>query len=364
MRKKFIISESEKNDIRRMYGLIKEESIVLPTTVSDSYTATDCDELHAFQSTGGKVIGNMNVTVGKKLQEIYDSGVNPKVTNVKVSVQGMTVTWTVTIDKSNDGKAWVGFTSRGAGCNDDVKNRADSAAAGNDVQSAKSRIESTYGEQGIEIEIVNDYFYDGGKNSFRQIFYRYTKPKNNPPKSTQQTPTKTQTTSQQTNQNKETKTSSYVYGDESEVTPQNTETKTSSNVYGDEESTNKGGPNPSYVYGDEPETSAQNTETKTSSNVYGDETENPTVTPKTNTQTVQPQTQEYKLDTVKKVQDFQTWLDGQYPEGWANSVRRPGTKYTVGGKKNKGFGTYGKNTQRMWGMPEVKQKYLESLKTK
>jgi hypothetical protein len=181
MSKKLIITESEKNSIRGMYGLIKEQGLTLPTTVTDSYTATNCDELHAFQGTGGKVIGNMNVTVGNKLQEIYNSGVNPKVTNVKVNVQGMTVTWTVTIDKSNDGNAWIGFTSRGAGCNQDVKNRAVSASVGNDIQTAKSKIESTYGEQGIEIEMVNDFIYDGGDNSFRQVFYRYTKPKNNPP---------------------------------------------------------------------------------------------------------------------------------------------------------------------------------------
>ena len=68
MGKRLIISESEKNDIRKMYGLIKEEGISLPTTVSDSYTANDCDQLHAFQSTGGVVVGNMNVTVGNKLQ--------------------------------------------------------------------------------------------------------------------------------------------------------------------------------------------------------------------------------------------------------------------------------------------------------
>lgn len=203
MAKRFIITESEKNDIRKMYGLIKEQAVTLPTTVTDSYTATDCDELHAFQGTGGKVIGNMNVTVGNKLLEIYNSGVNPKVTSVKVEVQGMTVTWTVTIDKSNDGMAWVGFTSRGAGCNNDVKNRAESTASGNDMQTAKSKIESTYGEQGIEIEMVNDYFYNGGKNSFRQVFYRYTKPKSNPPKGGQQQKAKAQPTNTQTTNNEQ-----------------------------------------------------------------------------------------------------------------------------------------------------------------
>ena len=175
----------------------------LPVTVTGSYTASNCDELHAFQGTGGKVIGNMNDTVGKKLAELYASGINPKPTKVTVSVNGMTVSWSVTIDKSNDGKAWVGFTSRGAGCNNNVKARANSVAAGNDVGTAKTRIESTYGESNIEIEEVNDYFYNGGPNSFRQIFYRYTKPKANPPisdqtQSTQQVQPQTTQSSGQT----------------------------------------------------------------------------------------------------------------------------------------------------------------------
>lgn len=167
--------------MKQMMGLLSEQKITLPLIVTGSYTAGNCDELHAFQGTGGKVIGNMNVSVGDKLQEIYKSGINPKVTNVEVKVHGMTVNWLVTIDKSNDGNAWVGFTSRGAGCNQDVKNRAVSASAGNDMPTAKSRIERTYNEQGIEIEMVNDFVYNGGNNSFRQVFYRYTKPKNNPP---------------------------------------------------------------------------------------------------------------------------------------------------------------------------------------
>ena len=44
--------------------------------VSGSYTASNCDELHAFQSTGGKVIGNMNVIVGNKIKELNSNGIN------------------------------------------------------------------------------------------------------------------------------------------------------------------------------------------------------------------------------------------------------------------------------------------------
>jgi hypothetical protein len=48
---------------------------------------------------------------------MYDAGVNPDITLVKVDVNGSVVNWEVTIDKSTDGKAWVGFSSRGSATN-------------------------------------------------------------------------------------------------------------------------------------------------------------------------------------------------------------------------------------------------------
>ena len=162
--------------------------------VTDSFTAKSCDELHAFQSTcpskvfvggkcdgGTKLVGDMHEKMRIKLDAIYQKGINPKVSNVAVSVNDMTVTWTCTIVESTDGKAWVGFTSRGAGCNDDIYARATSAVVHNDVDTIKDRINDMYKEPTIEIEEVNDFNYNGGGNSFRQIFYRYTKPKYYPP---------------------------------------------------------------------------------------------------------------------------------------------------------------------------------------
>jgi hypothetical protein len=49
---KIVISEQQ---LRR---IITEQSSTV--VVSGTYTANDCDELHAFQGSGGKVIGNMN----------------------------------------------------------------------------------------------------------------------------------------------------------------------------------------------------------------------------------------------------------------------------------------------------------------
>ena len=170
---KIVISEQQ---LRR---IITEQSSTV--VVKGSYTAGDCDELHAFQGTGGKVIGNMNVLVGNKLEELYKNGINPMVSKVDVKVNGMTVNWSCTIVPSTDGKAWVGFTSRGAGCNNDVINRAESVSQGNDIGTAKKKIMTTFNESKIDIEKVNDFVHKGGKNSFKQVFYRYTKPNSFPP---------------------------------------------------------------------------------------------------------------------------------------------------------------------------------------
>ena len=164
--------------------ILKEQSVSFPLYVTGKYTATNCDELHAFQSTGGKKIGNMNVIVGNKLKDIYKAGYNPKVSEVIVVVSNMTVKWEVIITESKDGNAWIGFTSRGAGCNNDIENRATSTQSGNDIGTLRNRIVSAglNSNDDFELEEVNDYVYDGGKDSFKQVFYRYTRPTDYPPR--------------------------------------------------------------------------------------------------------------------------------------------------------------------------------------
>ena len=171
--------------------LLNEQSVSFPLSVKGNYIANNCDELHAFQSTGGKKIGNMNVIVGNKLKEIYKSGYNPKVTEVNVVVSNKTVKWEAIITESKDGNAWIGFTSRGAGCNNDIQNRATSTQSGNDIGTLRSRIVSAglNSNDDFELEEVNDYVYDGGKDSFKQVFYRYTRPNDYPPHTSLSSPT-------------------------------------------------------------------------------------------------------------------------------------------------------------------------------
>ena len=171
---KFILTEEDRKSIRSLYGLNEQTNSLL---VSGSYTATNCDELHAFQGTGGKVIGDMNVIVKNKIEEWNSNGLNVKPTNVSVSVNGMNVSWTVTFMTSDIN--WVGFTSRGAGCNSSVDTRAGNDSINNGPKSVIEALKKQ-GKTVDKIEIVNDYKYDGGSNTFKQVFYRYTLVTNTP----------------------------------------------------------------------------------------------------------------------------------------------------------------------------------------
>jgi hypothetical protein len=165
---KFIISEEDRKSIRGLYGLNEQTNSL---SVSGSYTATNCDELHAFQGTGGKVIGDMNVIVKNKIEEWNSNGLNVKPTNVSVSVNGVNVSWTVTFMTSDIN--WVGFTSRGAGCNQSIDTRAGNDSINNGPKSVVEALKKQ-GKTVNKIEVINDYKYDGGNNSFKQVFYCYT----------------------------------------------------------------------------------------------------------------------------------------------------------------------------------------------
>jgi len=176
--KKFIITEEEKKSIRGLYGLNEQTNSL---SVSGDYTAKDCDELHAFESTR-KIdkktnkevrvpIGEMHSKVANKINEWNSKGINVKPISVNVSVNGMTVNWTVTFEQSDVN--WVGFTSRGAGCNEDVDYRAGNDAIDNGPKSIIKNLADKKKTLG-KIEIVDTFKYNGGNNTFKQVFYRYT----------------------------------------------------------------------------------------------------------------------------------------------------------------------------------------------
>lgn len=157
--------------------------------VQGEYKGGNCDELHAFQSTHGKIIGGMNDKVGDELKRLYERGINPEVTDVMVTMdaQKMKVKWQVKIQPSKDKKAWVGFTSRGSSGNASAFNRAVGKAQGQDFDTVKRKVKEIVGEPNLEMKVVKDFLYnfskDGkveGKCPTRQVFYAYTRPNKYP----------------------------------------------------------------------------------------------------------------------------------------------------------------------------------------
>lgn len=153
-------------------------------TVLGEYKGSNCDELHAFENTNGRMIGGMNTKIQAELERLYNQGYNPEVTEVNVDMNSktMTVKWSVKIEESRDGNAWVGITSRGSSGND-AFTRAVSAKVGQDYLSIKKKTETKHNEPNIEMKQVKDLLYNLDKNGkplggcpTRQVFYVFTKP--------------------------------------------------------------------------------------------------------------------------------------------------------------------------------------------
>jgi hypothetical protein len=156
--------------------------------VEGSFKGRNCDELHAFQSTSGRVIGGMNDKVNEKLKELYDKGINPEVKEVFVEMDAdkMEVKWKVKIGQSKDGKAWMGFTSRGS-AGRTAYERANGKHVGQDFDSVLKKVRKSINEPNAEMKLVLDYLYNLnpnkeslGKCPTRQLFYKYTKPNKYP----------------------------------------------------------------------------------------------------------------------------------------------------------------------------------------
>jgi hypothetical protein len=168
--------------------VLKKGKKMKPIKLSGSYKASGCDELHAFESTHGRMIGGMNTKVNAKLRELYKQGINPEVIDVQANfdTKNMVANWEVTIDSSKDGKAWVGLTSRGSSGNESAYTRAVSAQ-GQTPKDILKRISEKNNEPNPELKLVKDWVFNFdenkkiiGKCPTRQLFYAYTLPSNYP----------------------------------------------------------------------------------------------------------------------------------------------------------------------------------------
>ena len=156
----------------------------LPLKIKGSYKARSCDELHAFQGTNGRVIGNLNIKVNEVLKSIYNKGINPDVTDVNVvfDTKNMTSNWEVTVDKSKDGNAWVGITSRGSSGDVSAYDRAVNVK-GQRPKDITEKITKDTGDNNPQLKLVKDWLWNLnkskkvlGKCPTRQLFYKYTLP--------------------------------------------------------------------------------------------------------------------------------------------------------------------------------------------
>ena len=165
-----------------VYKLIRRKNNTM--VVEGSFKGGNCDELHAFEGTNGRLIGGMNTKVNAELEQMYAKGINPDITDVFVEMDAnkMEVKWKVTIAPSKDGKAYLGLTSRGS-AGSTAYDRANGKSVGQDFDSVLKKVREKTNEPNAEMFLVKDYLYNLtkekkslGKCPTRQLFYKYTKP--------------------------------------------------------------------------------------------------------------------------------------------------------------------------------------------
>ena len=155
--------------------LIKRKRKTMSVIVKGEYSVPEnvpyrADALHSFESRkldgfGGK----MSTKIREALMKMYNEGINPEVTELKVNVDSTNykVTWEAKLEPSKDGKAYIGFVTRGsAGSNADAR-------ALDQIAEMKKKV------GGQDYKVVLNFVNPKGIY-IRQYFYTYTKPKEFP----------------------------------------------------------------------------------------------------------------------------------------------------------------------------------------
>ncbi len=154
-------------------GLLSEATIQLPYFVKGSFNSTDADSAHKLTKMEAEIDGI--------LPQIYSQGVNPKMYDVSLSITQnsgyFTTTYGVRIDKSDDGKAWMGFASRGS-IGGGYEQRADGQISGTENKDGKSLEKKLKGIGAIEIIPIEPSPIINRKSPpFKQYFFQFTKQK-------------------------------------------------------------------------------------------------------------------------------------------------------------------------------------------
>lgn len=142
--------------------------------ISGSFESFDGDTAHNFK--------NLEDKLGPILQEFYKDGINPKIESVtaKITKNGdkFLTEYRATVRNSKDGKAWMGFTSRGSFGNGYME-RADGQISGTNNKDGKSLEEKLKGIGAGEIETIS--VYEDSTVPVKQYFVQFTKPTEFPP---------------------------------------------------------------------------------------------------------------------------------------------------------------------------------------
>ncbi len=180
--------------MKTMMGIVTESKVSLPMKISGEYTVPNSapnkgDALHSFNRRrsdgfGGYMLSgnppskwsqyikfNQGKSINQALQEVWNDGINPDITKLKIQVDSKTYTvkWSATIDESEDGNAYVGVSSVGS-----AGGGADSRAQGQ-IEGMKRW------EPGAkDYTLVLDFKNPSGIY-IRQFFYKWTKPNEYPP---------------------------------------------------------------------------------------------------------------------------------------------------------------------------------------
>jgi len=123
------------------------------------------DALHSFERRKSDGFGGrMSTKIKEALKEMYDNGINPDITDLKINVDSKNykVTWEAKIEPSKDGKAYTGIMTFGS-----AGDGADTRAKSQEL-SMKERI------GGKDYKLVLDFKNPTGIY-IRQFFYKYTK---------------------------------------------------------------------------------------------------------------------------------------------------------------------------------------------
>ncbi len=161
-------------------------------TVSGSFTSTNGDDAHNFSELENKL--------DTALPDLYQQGHNPQLTNVTVTITErggvFTTSYSVTIEDSTNGRAWVGFTARGSFGNtpstrcpaDPTKQnyqiRADGQISGCENSDGRSlATKLTQDLSAGEVKIIK--VYDNPTLQIKEYFVSFTKPIQYPPFGTQ-----------------------------------------------------------------------------------------------------------------------------------------------------------------------------------